>query len=321
MIGFAALLLLKNTAADAQQDGNQPAVVSAATDSASILIGQQFHLMLEGSADSTKYRLFLPEVPDSFNTLEVVDRGQIDTLTQDGKQVLRQLITVTGFDSGQWTIPAFDFRVVPVNGGQQQTLHSDSLIMVVNTIQVDTTKPFKPIKNIREVPFNILDYWLYILIGLIVIAIIIIVIWRLRKKKDVKPQPVAPAVPPYEMALQRLHELEKEKLWQHGAVKEYYTRLTDTLRLYIQQQYHIQAMELTSDELLQKIKDITQLSQQKDKLREILATADLAKFAKSQPVAEEHEACMRNAYEIVEWTKPKPKPKPEPVDKDKSSEA
>jgi hypothetical protein len=64
-------------------------------------------------------------------------------------------------------------------------------------------------------------------------------------------------------------------------------------------------MEQTSDELLQKIKPITKLNQQKNNLQYILQTADLAKFAKLQPVQEDHEASMRKAYEILEWTKPK----------------
>jgi hypothetical protein len=65
-------------------------------------------------------------------------------------------------------------------------------------------------------------------------------------------------------------------------------------------------MEQTSDELLENIKPVTRLNQQRNNLQYILQTADLAKFAKLQPQPEEHESCMKKAYEIIEWTKPAP---------------
>jgi hypothetical protein len=67
-------------------------------------------------------------------------------------------------------------------------------------------------------------------------------------------------------------------------------------------------LEQTSEELLKNIKPVTKLNQQRDKLRSLLAIADLAKFAKLQPTADEHEDCMQKAEEILEWTRPKEEP-------------
>ncbi|MGH2643910.1 MAG: hypothetical protein ACRDE2_08180 [Chitinophagaceae bacterium] len=279
--------------------------VKATVDSSKIKIGDQFRLTLQATANPSQ-ELVWPQIPDSFDHFLVVDRTKIDTLKQTGNNLYKQQITLTNFDSGFWKIPAFSFAMVSGDSAiTSPSLTTDSMFITVNTVAVDTTKPFKPIKQIIGVPFNILAYWPFILGGLIILAILIWLIFFRKKKTVEKPQVNIPQEPPYEQAIKNLHSLEEEKLWQHNEVKLYYTKLTDILRLYIQRRFGVNAMEQTSDELLQKIKPVTKLNQQKNNLQYILQTADLAKFAKLQPQQEEHENSMRKAYEIVEWTKPK----------------
>lgn len=279
--------------------------VKATVDSSSIKIGEQFHLTLQASAAPSQ-QLVWPQIPDSFDHFLVVDKSKMDTLRQAGNNVYKQQITLTNFDSGYWKVPAFSFGMVSGDSAvTSPSLTTDSLFINVNTVPVDTTRPFKPIKQIMGVPFNILAYWPYILGGIIVLAILIWLIFFRKKGTVQKAEQIIPQEPPYDQAIKNLHALEDEKLWQNNEVKLYYTKLTDIIRFYIQRQFGINAMEQTSDELLQKIKPITKLNQQKNNLQYILQTADLAKFAKLQPVQEDHEASMRKAYEILEWTKPK----------------
>jgi hypothetical protein len=296
----------------AQGTSRSPQAV-ATLDSASILIGEQFHLTLQ--ADPAGRRLLWAEIPDSFDHLLVVGRGKIDTVQQEGHSLYRQRLTLTGFDSGQWKVPAFAFRVV--RGDSAHTLPSlttDSLFIRVNTVAVDTSRPFRPIKQIRGVPFNILAYWYYILGGLVLLALLAYLIFFRKKKTERKPEKTVPAEPPYEQAMKSLHGLEAEKLWQQNRVKDYYTRLTDILRLYIERQFSVKAMEQTTDEILRDIRPVTRLNQQQDNLRYILTTADLAKFARLQPAPEEHEASLRKAYELLEWTRPRQEEKGQEAD-------
>ena len=67
----------------------------------------------------------------------------------------------------------------------------------------------------------------------------------------------------------------------------------------------VSAMGDTSDELLASVRPVTKLNQQRENLRYILETADLAKFAKLEPQPEAHEASLKKAYELVEWTRPR----------------
>lgn len=278
--------------------------VKATVDSSTIKIGEQFQLILQANVPASQ-QLVWPQIPDSFDHLLVVDKAKIDTLRQAGITHYKQQITLTGFDSGFWKIPAFSFAVISGNSAATApSLSTDSLFITVNTVRVDTTKPFRPIKQIREVPFNILAYWPYILGGIIVVALLIWLIFFRKRIAVKKPEAVIPQEPAYEQAVKNLHALEDEKLWQNNQVKLYYTKLTDIIRLYIQRRFNINALEQTSDELLQKVRPVTQLNQQKNNLEFILRTADLAKFAKMQPLPEDHQSCMKKAYDLLEWTKP-----------------
>ncbi|WP_343667072.1 hypothetical protein [Chitinophaga sp.] len=279
--------------------------VSARTDTDRIRIGEQVKLILSATVPNQGAgNVVFPQLPDSFTHWEVVSRTGLDTAAANGNKVLQQTLVLTSFDSGSWDLPALKFEVLN-NGAVTDSAFTDSLRIEVGTVQVDTTKAFKPIKAVRTVPWSFWDYWLYFAIGItvIIIGIGLWVYFRGRPKKEVV-KPAVAAVPPYEVALLALKQLKEEKLWQQGDVKQYYTRITDVLRAYFEQQFNIPALEQTSEELLQHIKPVTVLNQQRDRLRDLLTIADLAKFAKLNPTPEEHERALSQAFEIVEWTKP-----------------
>lgn len=286
----------------AQQPGVE---VKASADTDRIRLGEQIQLRLTASVPQKGgVSVVFPQIPDSFGHFEVVRRSTPDTAGDAGTKLFGQTIVLTSFDSGRWDIPALRFEVLNP-GGTTDSAFTGPLSIDVNTVTVDTTKAFKPIKAVRSVGWSFWDYWLYFAIGISVALIGVgLFIYFRSKPKKVAVVPAAPVVPPYEIALQELQQLQSEKVWQQGNIKQYYTRLTDILRNYFEQQFNIPALEQTTEELLQHIKPVTILNQQRDKLRTLLSLADLAKFAKLVPAPEEHERAMQQAQEIVEWTKP-----------------
>lgn len=292
--------------------------VRAQADTDKIRIGEQLKLELSATVDMNKLKeaglqLAFPSLPDSFAHWEVVDRSKVDTSGSAREQLFRQVLTITSFDSGHWEIPSLKFELQAVAGAAVDSAFSAPIGIDVDNVPVDTTKAFKPIKGLRTVPSNlwesildfIKEYWPFIVSGLVLLGLIIgwIIYMRKRPAKAPAPPPV-PLEPSYDRTIRLLKELAAEKLWQQGQVKEYYTRLTDILRTYFEEQFGIAALEQTTAELLQNIKPVTILNQQRDKLRTLLSLADLAKFAKLQPTPEEHEESLQKALEIVEWTKP-----------------
>ncbi|MDE6308537.1 MAG: hypothetical protein K2L79_07040, partial [Bacteroidales bacterium] len=97
-----------------------------------------------------------------------------------------------------------------------------------------------------------------------------------------------------------LKALKNKELWQHNRVKEYYTELTDILRVFLADEYHIAAVEMTSDECIENLR--RQYPDRKDdihRLETVFRTADLVKFAKSEPQPSEHEDCFRLIWQFV----------------------
>lgn len=283
----------------AQQDVS----VHAKLDAVDITVGDQIKMFIEAKNPGNN-QLQWATIPDTFNQLEIVERGKIDTVKQGNSTIYKQRLLITGFDSGLFKVPAFQFSVLP-KGGTAYLLSTDSFLVSVKTLPVDTSKGFKGIKNIIVVKRDWKDYLPWIVGGILVIAVLIFLL-RIWMKK--KPQPIEAPIVPSETLTQKtlrlLDETEAQKLWQQGNIKQYYVTLTDILRAYIEQRFKTPAMELTTDELLNKSHEHAEMSKHYDQLSQILHTADLAKFAKAQPLPFEHTQTIDLIRQFVIATKP-----------------
>ncbi|QTE24507.1 BatD family protein [Polaribacter cellanae] len=278
----------------------QEGMVKAEIDTTNIRIGEQFQLKI--SVDETQ-NVIIPKL--RLNGLEVVDSTKVDTL----KNSLIRKYILTGFDSGAFYIPQQQIFV------KNKAYFTDSLLVNVATVAIDTTKVKKfPIKSIKKEPYTFDDFKIYFYILLAALAIIAFWIYWfvIRKRKEEIEAPTYRTLPPYEEAILRLSELDEKLLWQNNKVKEYYSELTEIVRGYIERELNVPALENTTDEVLEMLRDFKkadtiQTSQDTlDKLRSLLREADLVKFAKSKPLALEIEEDRKDAQEIVSNLKPKP---------------
>ncbi|OSZ82317.1 hypothetical protein CAP35_03350 [Chitinophagaceae bacterium IBVUCB1] len=280
--------------------------VGARIDAAQIMVGDHARLFVEAQHNTATSKLQWAAIPDTFNGLEIVEKGKIDTIKKGNLTTYKQRLLITGFDSGMHTVPPFTFTILPANG-TPQTLQTDSFPMLVQTVAVDTTQPFKGIKGIMQVQSTWLDYIGYIIGAIILIVLVtVVVVYFIRNKKTHIPvaAPAPPKETPNEKALRLLAELEQQQLWQNNQPKEYHTQLVDTLRLYIEERFGVNVMELTSDEILHKVALHKEMTAHRMLLSNIFYIADLAKFAKAQPTPQEHLSAMDYAKEFVLATKP-----------------
>ena len=128
----------------------------------------------------------------------------------------------------------------------------------------------------------------------------------MKNKKILAPKPLGPQESLQDKTLRLLAELDAKSLWQKKQVKEYYIQLTDIVRDYIEQRFRTPAMELTTDELLEKVKVHKDIVSYYSILSDILHTADLAKFAKAEPLPQEHIDTMDKAKLFVDKSRPAP---------------
>lgn len=199
----------------------------------------------------------------------------------------------------------------------------DSLLLVVTDVEVDTASTeIRDIAPIQRVPYTFWEVFRWVLLVLVVAAAGFAAWWTVRNRKKVQ-QVLGLTAPvdtrtPEERALEALEELRRQNLWQSGQVKEYHTLLTDAVRRFIEEATGIRATDMTSDECLNALMhdfpnanamDTQAIKQSSiQALKDIFSTADLVKFAKSEPLPHEHEASMGKAVEFVKtlWQQVKP---------------
>ena len=297
--GFLGLLLSLHFASA------QPPVIKAEMDSLHLMIGEQtkIHLEIAANKDQT---IQLPFVSDTLmRGVEVLEVSKIDTTDIGNNRIQYKYdYLITSFDSAVYLLPPF--KVI----AGSDTVYSKELALKVSTIPVDTESPdeYFDIKDVRKPKFVLKDYLsilLYILLALALIATIAYIIYRVKKQKSLVPfKKEEPYIPPHVTAIQKLDDIKSKKLWQSGWIKEYHSEISDTLRNYIEERFNVNAMEMTSGEILGILKGISEVDTAYDGLKQILQLADFVKFAKYKALPDENELSLMNAYIFVNNTKP-----------------
>jgi hypothetical protein len=281
----------------------QNATVNAELDTQQILIGDQINLDLSVEFTGTQFVLW-PVFKDSITgQLEVVNASIPDTVKKEtGETIIHQRLVITSFDTGLIELPPITFIF---NDDSSQLLSTQPLSIFVSDIQVVMEEDIKEIKEPYDVPFNWKKWLKWGLIILLILAAIVgaILLWKRNRKQQpvviARPKPKRPA---HEIALEKLEELRRKKLWQNNQTKEFYIELSDIVREYIEFQFDILALEMTTDETIAALR-LKGLDESKVlPLAMTLQMADLAKFAKYTPMANENELCFENARTFVSNT-------------------
>jgi hypothetical protein len=255
--------------------------LKAAVDSTQIKIGAQLNYTLQVKADSIAQVIF-PEQP-IFAPFELLEESLIDTLRTRTHYLYTKRYALIHFDSGNYFIPQ---QQVLVNGFSKI---ADLIPVRVNSVIVDTTKQklfdIKPLFTVEKNYDVLISRVLWGLVfALIILGISYTYLFQKRRKELRERE-----LPPFDRAIEELKALESEKPTLQDEYKLYYSRLTDVVRRYLEEEAKIDALESTSEELLNKLemrKDAGTLDLDHatlKSLREVLKTADLVKFAKSMP--------------------------------------
>ncbi|MET0298460.1 MAG: hypothetical protein ABW036_01820, partial [Flavitalea sp.] len=163
------------------------------------------------------------------------------------------------------------------------------LFVEVSYKDFDAAADYKDIKTVVEVEDNTIDYLPWI-IGAATLIAIGVIIWLLRKKKNTPAEKIdTPALPPYEEAMKALEALKSYDFSQQDAIKDYYTKLNDIFRVFVNRKIGISSLEKTNGELISQLK-LTGLNKDKfEQLAETLRMTDFVKFAQFIPSAEAHD--------------------------------
>ena len=244
-------------------------------------------------------------------SIEVIHDFAPDTVSQEGRRVLlRKRYEMAVYDEGIYRMGKA--QVLYLDKNLIDTLVADrEEELFVKTFQIDSTaKSVRELKPQKTLKLRFAEFGGYLgisfAVALLIVGAIFLLIRYLHKRGKriadlFKP---APPVPAHIVAIESLEKLRNEKLWQNNKHKLYYSGLSDILRTYLAGRFEVGAMEMTTDEIADTLRNIDIEQKQKMDLLAVLRDADLVKFAKATPEAEDNELAFDKAFYFVENTKP-----------------
>ncbi len=237
--------------------------------------------------------------------LDIIKRGNVErTADADSNVIVKQQLTLMTFDTGQIQVPAVGLTYAKsFDDPMRMQAFTEPIDLYATTIAVDTLQPYKPIVGPIDAPIQMKEVFPWIL-GVLLLALVVVGIlyWRKHRKTKVDADGNivrGPVIPPYDKAVDDLKRLREEKMWQSGKVKEYFSTLTDIAREYIEGQFGVNAVEMTTDDILEEVKPLRFSSETYNKLKETMEVADLVKFAKYSSSSLESENAMNSMTDFV----------------------
>lgn len=279
--------------------------VEARIDSIEMFIGQQVHVTLTVTAkESSKVDMPVFKSNELITPgVEVLGSSEQEAKSLDNGQMERNRVyTLTSFDEQLYYLPPFEVKV------DGKVYKSKSLALKVLGIEVDTANidQFFGPKDVQDNPFLWSDWSMLFWMSVILLLLIVMGVYLYSQFKENKPIniriKVIKRLLPHQKAMKAIELIKADKMVQSENQKEYYTKLTDTLRKYIQERYGFNAMEMTSSEIIDRLTS-SQDQSAIDELKELFITADLVKFAKYSTLINENDKNLVNAIEFINSTK------------------
>ncbi len=283
--------------------------VRAYTDKDDYFIGDYIKYTVEITRDAD-VQVFMPPVEDSVTVLDFIKQEPLITDDSGNRLVDYYTYIFSKYDSTEIEISPLPIKYKTAGNDETETILTNEVLLVVRTLDIDMQKEIRDVKAPVRIAFDYL-FWLLVIVPLIIIAVILYIIWKkyLRRRKDNSPEKIKVKIPPHKIAIKELMQLEEKKLWQQGLVKEFHTEITNIIRSYFEKRFDgFTAMEMTSGEIIEKLKTLDEIQPAFDSTRSFFENADMVKFAKFEPMPTVNEEMMKQGYEIVKLTVPEEKP-------------
>lgn len=290
-----------------------PLAVHVRVDKAKVTIADTFLLELE-AAIGQGYEVQMPKVDKVLENFGIVDWENLgNKLDENNNVVSRYRYKLEPFLSGTFPIPAFTFEFYSLDFARDRDVNnpddkkheitSEPIDIEVTSLLGEQRAELKiaDIEGVVEMPAKPSYRWVWVLCAAGIIAAV--GFWVRLRHRRIK-ELVRIFKPAHEIAYERLRALVKQDLIKAGKIKEFYERLSDILRHYIEHRFNIRAPERTTEEFLAELPYAGVLSQpDQDQLGEFLRHCDLVKFAKYNPTAEQIQRTFDLVKNFIETTK------------------
>ena len=271
-----------------------------------IVVGQPFDYQLSLTIPKD-YFVEWKQFDDTLSkSIDIISVDDIKTTPINNSEnvIMTQNLKLTSFDTGYVYVPEIAISYsTSLQDSIRHTLYTDEKELYVKTVAVDTTQDFRPIKGVIRQGITAKEVFPWAAIIIIAAGVVYLIIFlkkRAKKTEKVVEVKKKPAIPAIVTARAKLNEMKDNELWNSSNTKDYYTDLTDIAREYLEGQFGIDAVEMTTYEIMKAVNELKLNDFTKDKLQETLITADFVKFAKANPTTEQNEQSFKDIDFFVE---------------------
>ena len=271
-----------------------------------IMVGQPFDYQLSLTIPKD-YFVDWKQFNDTLSkSIDVIEVGEVKTkeLSNSENVMMTQNLKLTSFDTGYVYVPEIVISYSKsLKDSIRHTLRTNEKELYVTTVAVDTTQAFRPIKGVMKQGITGKEILPWALIVIALAGIAYMIYYRKTHKKvkeEVIEEKKKPVIPAIITARAKLAEMKDNELWNSAQTKDYYTDLTDIAREYLEGQFEIDAVEMTTDEIMEAVNALNLNKETISKLQDTLTTADFVKFAKANPSAEQNKQSFSDIDSFVE---------------------
>jgi hypothetical protein len=275
--------------------------LTADTDKTSVSIGDKVRYRIKVRTDKDM-KIKFPDFGENLAEFAIRDFGSSKG-GFFGSKTLMQWYELDIYETGKFTIPPAVIKYRRSDKEQWNEAVSDSIEIEVLSL-LDNNGEKGDIRDIKG-PVSLLNLtYVYIILAMIAVTIVMSLIIILLKKRRKSEKTLTPSRPAHEIAYEALKELLNRNYLKAGKVQEYYFEMSNIVRHYIENRFHLKAPEMTTEEFLLTLNNSEVLNPaQKGIMREFLSHCDMVKFAKYLPDDKEIESSYDSAKKFVDQTK------------------
>ncbi|MGB1250620.1 MAG: hypothetical protein ACPG8W_08425 [Candidatus Promineifilaceae bacterium] len=267
------------------------------------------------------YRLIPPELVGVWGDLEVLDVIPVSIEpSEDGFETTRVRLMVTAWEPRTYTTPPVSLEMGS-DVGELVSISAESINLNVASIlgeqdlNLRDLKPQAGIADLSSLLRNLITG------TVLAFAIGIVTLYAFRRNQRLEEAialtPPVELRPPNMIALQEIDAIEERNLPEAGLFNEHYTGVTDVLRRYVERSFKISAMEATTAEIREALRDETRIdAEHRQQFISMLQSADLVKFARAKPDLKAAKLLPGRARAFVRDSYIEPVVQPQPVEEE-----
>jgi BatD DUF11 like domain len=287
--------------------------ISAQLDTTTATVGDQITMTVtvDHPADA---RVVWPDSLD-LAPFEVLAKRTLPDQARGAETRSSAELTLAAFELGDLQLPSFDVSVIGADSTQEE-LHTDPFGVHVESVGKDDSGDIRDIRGPLGMPMSTLRMLMWLALPLLAAVLLYAVARRLRPRRHRGDPPALGALPrpAHEIALDALAALEASGKLERGQVKEYHIDVSDILRTYVEARFRVDALEMTTIEVLDGLRRAGAPERFSDGLRAFLEQCDLVKFAKVRPAPEQCRQVLELGRRLVLDSRPVGEVTPETVE-------